>query len=155
MQTRPRGALVSKRRGPDSSWKASADDESCVYSCLLISVQISQTKTSGQLIPDQLLSVTGSSWVRSLPRRQPSLGGVGRLRLARHAVAQVQPEHALCVQLQQELKLHWHGVELLLSLYVVIVVVLQGAESVRVVAEGPEAVQVHVAAEFQRQAGHD
>lgn len=93
-----------------------------------------------------------SEW---LPRRKPSFGAVRRFPFARRTVAQVQPEHAVCVQLQQELELHRHGVEPLLSLYVIIVVVLQGAESVRVVAEGPEAVQVHVAAELQRQAGHD
>lgn len=93
-----------------------------------------------------------SEW---LPWRSPCCGAVRRLHFARWTVAQVQPEHTVRVQLQQELKLHRHGMELLFGLYVIVVVVLQGAESVRVVAEGPEAIQVHVAAELQRQAGHD
>lgn len=39
-------------------------------------------------------------------------------------------------------------------LSVIIVVIRQGVESMRVIAEGPEAVQVHVGTGFQRHAGH-
>lgn len=67
----------------------------------------------------------------------------------------MKPQHALTVQPQQELKLGRHGVELLLGLHVVVVVVGERVLSVRVGAEGPEAVQVHVSAHLQRQAGHD
>lgn len=67
----------------------------------------------------------------------------------------MQPQHALVVQPQQELKLGRHGVEHLLGLHVVVVVVGERVRPVRVGAEGPEAVQVHVGAHLQRQADHD
>lgn len=70
-------------------------------------------------------------------------------------LAQVQLEYALGVQPQQEVELGRHGVELGFSLSVVVVVVGELAVVVRVAAEGPEAVQVHVLAQLHRQAGHD
>lgn len=67
----------------------------------------------------------------------------------------MKPEHSLAVHPQQELKLSWHVVKFLFSLSVIVVVVLQGTESMWVSAEGPEPVQVHISTEFQRQASHD
>ena len=65
----------------------------------------------------------------------------------------MKPEHPLTVQLQQEVKLSRHGV-VSVSFYVIIVVVSQGIESMWVITEGPEPVQMHVCTEFQRQANH-
>ena len=45
--------------------------------------------------------------------------------------------------------------DFLLGLPVVIVVVCEGLVAVRVLAERPESVEVHVGAQLQRQAGHD
>lgn len=70
------------------------------------------------------------------------------------AVPQVHPEHTLTVQLHQEFKLLWHEVEIHVRFLVIVVVVCQVCEVVRVNAEGPESVQVHVLAQLQRQAHH-
>lgn len=67
----------------------------------------------------------------------------------------MEPQHSLTVQLQQEVELGRHGVEFLFSLYVVVVVVLQGTVSVRVGAERPESIQMHIGAQLQSQADHD
>lgn len=64
-------------------------------------------------------------------------------------------EHAVAVQPQQGVELGRHGVQLGLHLPVVVVVVCQFVEVERVRAEGPEAVEVHVGAQLQRQARHD
>ena len=47
-----------------------------------------------------------------------------------------------------------HGVDSLLGLSVVIVMIGEGLLSVQVLAERPEAIQIHVGAELQRQTGH-
>lgn len=98
--------------------------------------------------------------VRSFLRSDSSrrCGGGGTFLgppLVRSAAPQVEPEHALAVQPQQEAELVRHGVDLHFGLPVVVVVVRQVQEGVRVDPEGPEPVQVHVVAELQRQAGHD
>lgn len=80
---------------------------------------------------------------------------VGLLELLFTTVAQVKPEHPLSVQPQQEVKLSRHGVEFRLGLSVVVVVVSQSMESMWVIAEGPEPVEMHVGTELQRQTGHD
>lgn len=67
----------------------------------------------------------------------------------------MEPEHSLTVQLQQEVKLGRHGVEFLFSLYVVVVVVPQFMASMRVGAERPESVQMHIGTQLQSQADHD
>lgn len=70
-------------------------------------------------------------------------------------ISQVKPEHPLTVQLQQQFKLSWHGMEYLFRLSIIVVVVSQGLESMWVIAEGPEPVQMHIGTLFQRHAGHD
>lgn len=68
----------------------------------------------------------------------------------------MQPDNALPVEPQQVVKLGGHGVNFLLGLPVIVVVVSEGLVLiVGVLAEGPEAIEVHVAAQLQRQAGHD
>lgn len=64
-------------------------------------------------------------------------------------------EHPLTVQPQQEVKLSRHGVEFRFSLSVIVVVVSQGMESMWVITERPEPVQMHIVTAFQRKASHD
>ena len=71
------------------------------------------------------------------------------------ALPEVNPENALPMKSQQVVKLSGHGMDFLLGLPVVIVVVCEGLVAVRVLAERPESVEVHVGAQLQRQAGHD
>ena len=70
-------------------------------------------------------------------------------------ISQMKLEHPLTVQPQQEVKLSRHGVKFCFSLSVVVVVVGQGMESMWVITEGPEPVQMHVGTVFERQASHD
>lgn len=89
------------------------------------------------------------------PRREKALCSCAQTELLLRTFTQVKPEHALRVQPQQEVELGRHGVEFGFSRPVVVVVVGQGVEVVWVIAERPEAVQVHVLADLHRQTGHD